>query len=227
MPVIDIIRHPSQTVEVYLKRGEQGPAGATGATGAGVPIGGTAGQILSKIDGTDYNTQWIAEAPAASYTSSIKHQVKAGEAITKGQAVYVSSADGTNMIVSKASNTAESTSSKTMGLLEATVSTNSKTNVITEGLLSGLNTASANAGDPVWLGTSGNLIYGLSNKPVAPAHLVFIGVVTRSNANTGEIFVRPQNGFEIEELHNIKITNPQDGQTIKYQASTGLWINSF
>ena len=32
--------------------------GATGATGAGVPIGGTAGQVLSKIDGTDYNTQW-------------------------------------------------------------------------------------------------------------------------------------------------------------------------
>lgn len=30
-----------------------------GATGAGVPVGGTAGQILSKIDGTNYNTQWI------------------------------------------------------------------------------------------------------------------------------------------------------------------------
>ena len=27
-------------------------------TGEGVPIGGTAGQVLSKIDGTDYNTQW-------------------------------------------------------------------------------------------------------------------------------------------------------------------------
>ena len=45
----------------------EGPAGATGATGpqgdtgpagAGVAQGGTVGQVLSKIDSTDYNTQW-------------------------------------------------------------------------------------------------------------------------------------------------------------------------
>ena len=35
-----------------------GPQGEDGADGVGVPAGGTAGQILSKIDGTDYNTQW-------------------------------------------------------------------------------------------------------------------------------------------------------------------------
>lgn len=39
--------------------GATGSAGATGATGAGVPIGGSATQVLSKIDGTDYNTQWV------------------------------------------------------------------------------------------------------------------------------------------------------------------------
>ncbi len=35
--------------------GVQGP---TGPTGAGVAIGGTAGQALTKVDGTNYNTQW-------------------------------------------------------------------------------------------------------------------------------------------------------------------------
>jgi hypothetical protein len=40
--------------------GAQGPTGATGATGAGVATGGgTAGQILAKIDATNYNTVWI------------------------------------------------------------------------------------------------------------------------------------------------------------------------
>lgn len=42
--------------------GATGPTGATGSTGAsgqGVPTGGSSGQILSKIDGTNYNTQWI------------------------------------------------------------------------------------------------------------------------------------------------------------------------
>lgn len=42
-----------------------GPQGAIGATGAqgpagqGVPVGGSTGQILAKIDGTNYNTQWV------------------------------------------------------------------------------------------------------------------------------------------------------------------------
>jgi hypothetical protein len=203
--------------------GATGPIGATGPTGPGVAAGGTAGQILSKVDGTDYNTQWIDEAPAASYTSTIKHEVKLGEAIAKGQAVYVSSADGTNMIVSKASNATEGTSSKTMGLLETGGSTNAKVNVITEGLLAGLNTSTATAGDPVWLGTSGNLIYGLASKPVAPAHLVFIGIVTRVNSNNGEIFVRPQNGFELNEIHDVTMTGKQDGYVLSWNATSGLY----
>jgi hypothetical protein len=39
--------------------GPTGPTGVTGSTGAGLPTGGSSGQILSKIDGTDYNTQWV------------------------------------------------------------------------------------------------------------------------------------------------------------------------
>jgi len=67
------------------------------------------------------------------------------------------------MIVSKASNASEQTSSKTMGLLESTVAINGTANVVTEGLLAGLDTTGANAaGDPVWLGTDGNLIYWIS-----------------------------------------------------------------
>ena len=39
--------------------GPQGPQGPTGADGQGVPVGGAAGQHLAKIDGIDYNTQWV------------------------------------------------------------------------------------------------------------------------------------------------------------------------
>lgn len=38
--------------------GVDGDDGADGANGQGVPAGGTTGQHLVKIDGTDYNTQW-------------------------------------------------------------------------------------------------------------------------------------------------------------------------
>jgi len=164
----------------------------------------------------------IGSLPAG-YTSTLKHEVKAGQTISKGQAVYVSSADGTNMIVTKASNVSEATSSKTMGLLETSLSTNGKGNVITEGLLSGLNTNGATAGDPVWLGVDGALIFGLTNKPYAPAHLVFIGIVTRANANNGEIFVKVQNGFEMNELHNYQEGSVQNNQVIVYESATSLY----
>jgi len=161
----------------------------------------------------------------ADSVSVVKHQVKAGVAINKGQAVYVTSADGTNMIVGLASNASEATSSKTMGLLDATVAINGFANVVTEGLLAGLNTSTATAGDPVWLGTGGDLIYGLANKPYAPAHLVFIGIVTRVNLNNGEIFVKVQNGFELDELHNVdlKTTTPINGHLLGFDGT--LWVN--
>jgi hypothetical protein len=161
------------------------------------------------------------------YVSTVKHEVKLGEDIAKGQAVYVTSSDGTNMIVSKASNGSDATSSKTFGLLETGGAANAKVFVITEGLLAGLDTSTAAAGDPVWLGTAGNLLFGLASKPVAPAHMVFIGIVTRSNINNGEIFVKVQNGFELEELHNVLITGtPVDKAVIQYDTATGLWKNS-
>ena len=46
----------------WTKIAAQGAAGADGlpgADGAGVVAGGTAGQVLAKIDGTDYNTAWV------------------------------------------------------------------------------------------------------------------------------------------------------------------------
>lgn len=177
------------------------------------------------INGVTYDLSadrsWVIAATA----STLQHEVKAGEAMTKGQAVYVSSADGTNMIVSKASNATEATSSKTMGLIIQTLATNGQGFVITEGLLAGLDTSTATAGDPVWLGTGGDLIYGLINKPAAPAHLVFIGIVTRANVSNGEIFVRVQNGFELQELHNVAITSVADNNLLQYDSATSLWKN--
>jgi hypothetical protein len=156
--------------------------------------------------------------------STVKHFVKLGEAISKGQAVYVSGSNGTNMIVSKASNASETTSSKTLGLLETGGILNDEVYVVTEGLLAGLNTSTANAGDPVWLGTSGDLIFGLLNKPYAPAHLVFIGIVTRVQSQNGEIFVKPQNGFELKEIHDVQITTtPNNNDVLTYESSTGLY----
>jgi hypothetical protein len=174
-------------------------------------------------------TDPVLSVSLPSFVSTVKHLVKSdyNGTINKGQAVYVTGStglSGTNMLVNRASNTIEMTSSKTMGLLETSLAKNGIGYVITEGLLEGLDTSAAgSAGDPVWLGVDGNLIYGLTNKPVAPAHLVFIGIVTRKQQNNGEIFVKVQNGFEVEELHNVVLTGKAAGDTIVWNG--GNWIN--
>ena len=188
-----------------------------------VPTGGTAGQILAKNSNTAYDTTWIENY--ANWTEQVRDTVKASVVINKGQAVYISGANGTNQLVSLADNTTEATSSKTLGLAMQNFAINDIGQIITEGLLGGLDTHTATAGDPVWLGTSGNLIFGLANKPAAPAHLVYIGVVTRVNLNNGEIYVKIQNGFELQELHNVSITSPANGNILQYDSATSLWKN--
>jgi hypothetical protein len=180
----------------------------------------TAGQILQ------YNgTAWVnTTLSTVEYVSKVQHLVKAGVAITKGQAVYVTGADGTNMIVGLASNASEATSSKVMGLAASTAAINDQIFVVTEGLLAGLNTSTATAGDPVWLGANGNLIFGLLNKPTSPLHLVYLGVVTRVQQNNGEIFVKVQNGIEIDEIHDVQISSPATGQLLR-RDTDGYWKN--
>lgn len=195
----------------------------------GLPAGGTAGQILTKVDATDYNATW--QENFADWTSVVKHTVKnngLSGTITKGTAVYVTGSDGTNMLVGRASNASEATSSKTMGLMQSDITTTGGTQtgfVIAEGLIQGLNTAGQTAGDPVWLGVNGALIYGLVSKPYAPAHLVFIGIVTKVSAGNGEIFVKVQNGFELNEIHDVDLitTTPINGHLLGFDGT--LWVN--
>lgn len=51
--------------------GPAGPAGADGADGVGVPPGGTTGQVLAKINGTDYNTEWVDQSGGGGAVDSV------------------------------------------------------------------------------------------------------------------------------------------------------------
>lgn len=149
-----------------------------------------------------------------------------GSTLTRGTVVYTSGANGTHVQVTKALATADQTSARTMGFIVDDIPNGQDGLCCIAGYLYGINTAGYTVGQIIYLSptTAGTWT---TTKPVAPDHMVYLGVITRINANNGSIYVHPQNGYELDELHNVKITNPQDGQTLKYQASTGLWINSF
>jgi len=163
------------------------------------------------------------------YSAQINIKNDNGSTIYRGQPVYVSSAAGSNILVKLASNSGEQTSSKTLGLVyQTSLAQNAQGTIVTEGLLQGFNTNAGEEGDPIWLGPTGSLIFGLANKPYAPNHLVYLGVVTRKQANQGEVFVKIQNGFELEELHNVNINHTNalaDKNIIRYNSLSGIWFN--
>ena len=177
----------------------------------------------------DYRVTALETAPPSSEARVIYETVKnsTGATIAKGKAVYISGASGASghLEISLASNNSEPTSSKTFAIARQDILNGEVGEAISEGILQGINTNGSSSGDPVWLGQNGNLIFGLANKPSAPSHLVFLGIVIRAHTTTGSMFVKIQNGFELEELHNVSISNPQDGQILQYNSSTSLWEN--
>ena len=192
------------------------------------PATGTSGEIYfnttSNVLRFHNGTAWTDF-----FATQVKHLVKndSGTTLTKGTVVYTSGANGTNILVKKAQATSDQLSAQTLGFLETTLTANQSGYVITNGLITGIDTSSASAGAAVWLSptTAGGVVYGLANKPQAPNHLVYLGVVTRSNVNNGEIFVHISNGWEIDELHNVNITNPQNNDVLTYNAGSGIWTN--
>lgn len=141
--------------------------------------------------------------------------------ITKGQPVYMFSAQGDRVSVKLAYNTGDATSAKTLGICAENIAAGQAGMILCQGVQDGLDLSAYTAGDTLYLGaTAGTLT---STKPYAPNHLVYIGVVERANAGNGRLYVRVQNGYELDELHNVSAQSPSNGQVLIYNASTSLW----
>jgi len=148
-----------------------------------------------------------------------------GATITKGTVVYISGATGNTATISKAIATTDGTSAQTLGLVKDNISNNGFGYVVVFGKVAGLNTSAYNEGQQLYL--SPTIAGGYTTtKPYAPNHLVYVGIVTRSHPNQGTIEVRVQNGYEMDELHDVAAQNPSDGDVIQYVASTGLWTKT-
>jgi hypothetical protein len=147
--------------------------------------------------------------------------------INRGQPVYAFGSTGNRMSVKLANNQSDLTSAQTYGLVFSTsIAAGQKGIIIIQGVLDGLNLGGTWAdGDPVYLGASAGAI--TKTKPYAPDHLVYLGVVERANAGNGIMYVRVQNGYELQELHNVSAQTPADGDTLIYNSTNGLWEANF
>lgn len=162
--------------------------------------------------------------------NSLFAYVTNGESITinKGQPVYAFGGTGDRMVVKLASNKTDSTSAQTVGLALNSIAAGQKGFIIIQGQLDNLSilpTSTFADGDAIYLDSIAGGI--TKTKPIAPYHLVYLGVVTTaSNGNAGRMYVRVQNGYEFSELHDVQITNPQNNQIIAYSDTVPkLWKN--
>lgn len=148
-----------------------------------------------------------------------------GSTIPIFSVVYISGSSGTLPLVSLSQANSESTSSKTFGVTKTGILNNQDAEVIVTGLLENINTSSFTAGDSLWLSPS--VAGGVTTtKPIAPDHSVFIGTVIRSHPTLGSVEVKIQNGYELEELHNVLIDTPTNKQVLAYETATQLWKNA-
>lgn len=151
-------------------------------------------------------------------------------AITKGQPVYVFGGQGDRITVKLAYNTSDVTSAQTIGIVvTSSIAANNKGVIIIQGQLDGLSlfpTSTWSDGDFVYLGATAGTV--TKTKPYAPNHLVYLGyVTTANNGSAGRMYVKVQNGYEIDELHNVSAQTPANGDILVYNTSTSLWETSF
>ena len=186
-------------------------------TGGDISVGQ---EFIIIYDGTNFQMIGIAPNQMFAYVTN-----EDSVTITKGQPVYAFGASGDRMSVKLANNTTEATSSKTVGLVfSSSIAAGGLGFVITQGVLSNVNTGSFSAGNTLYVGASAGAL--TNTMPTAPNHLTRIGIVERANAGNGLIYVMVQNGFQLDELSDVDITStlPVNNDVLTYITGTNnLW----
>ena len=145
-----------------------------------------------------------------------------GEGLVNGEAVYVTGASGSKLTVDIADASHELTSATTIGIMTQDLNNNAVGYATTQGLVRGLDTSAYAEGAAIYLNSNG----GWSpTKPATPDHLVPLGWIVRSHPTEGSIFVHINNGVEMDELHDVLITNVQDTDLLAWDTANGYWKN--
>ena len=147
------------------------------------------------------------------------------------QAVRVTGSQGQRLKVDLALATNDLLSAETIGLVTETINDNQEGFITTSGLIRGINTTGSLQGE-TW--ADGDIVYlsptiagNLTNiKPTAPNHLIVMGYVVYAHITQGTIFVKVDNGYELDELHNVQINGSlANNDALIYESSTQLWKN--
>lgn len=168
------------------------------------------------------------------FAKAVKTKVRnsTGAVLHKGHIVYLSGSTGNlpNARYAQANNDANS--AQTFGVVYADIPNNGDGFVVMLGAIDTLDTRTT-APNPFTSDTlvDGQVIYlspttagHITNvKPSAPNHLVYVGYVIRTSPTNGTIEYRIQNGYELDELHDVSVPSPSSNDFLYYDSGLQLW----
>lgn len=149
---------------------------------------------------------------------------KTGATLTKGTVVYIDGGQGNLPTVTKAIAIGDPTSAQTFGIVQSDITNMNNGFVVIAGGIDNIDTQAYTEGTALYLSptTAGAFT---STKPYAPNHLVYLGVVVRSHPTQGVIEVKIQNGYELDELHNVSARFPTNKDGLFYNSTSNVWEN--
>ena len=157
---------------------------------------------------------------------------KTGAQLTKAayKILRAGGAQGQRLSGLLAQGNSEANSTDILGLVAETVDNNQEGFVVQLGIVNGINTTGSLQSE-TW--ADGDVLYlspsvagGLTKtKPTSPNHLVIAGYVVHAHASNGKIFVQHSSSWELDELHNVLISSPTNGQALVYDSTSSAWKN--
>ena len=192
----------------------------------GDPRGPTAalGDNDTSLATTAFVQQELLSGTANAKNLEVYVRNQTGSTIPAGSIVYINGATGNRPTVTLAQANNDANSAQTFGFTKTAIANNGFGYVIVRGELENINTSALTEGVQLYLSptTAGTWT---TTKPSAPQHLVYVGICVRAHPTQGVILVAVQNGYELPELHDVKITSPTNGQVLKYDSAQSLWVN--
>lgn len=149
-----------------------------------------------------------------------------GEDIPNGSFVMATGAQGDRVTIAKAVTDGSVDPEYMIGVATMTIVDGSETGLITtNGTVRDIDTSLWPVGTVLYpsSASAGALTASADS---SPAIATPIAIVLRQHEQTGRIYVRMTNAHKFGEEQDVKITSPQDGDTITYNATSGLWENN-
>lgn len=142
----------------------------------------------------------------------------------------VITAQGQRLAVDYALADSDSNSADTIGVVFENINNNQSGKLTVIGEVNGINTTGSLQGE-TW--ADGDALFlsattpgGITKvKPTAPDHGVRLGYVVYAHANQGKIYVKIDNGYEINELHDCYLPTPTNNDGIFWSSGTNRYEN--